>query len=101
MKIVDPTDASHIILIIPRDYDYSTLVLQLYNEDSQVTSTVANTSSTLDGLLTVNFDYSFTEGQKFQIKITASGEVIYRGKLIATAQDPQSYKATNQLYYYE
>ena len=101
MKVVNPIDSSHQIVIIPRQYTYTILVLELYNEETQVKEIVTNTFSTLDGLLTINFDYNFIDGQKFQIKITEDSEVLYRGKLIVTTQNTQTFKASNELYYYE
>ena len=38
---------------------------------------------------------------KFQIKITEESEVLYRGKLLVTTQATQTFKASNELYYYE
>ena len=38
---------------------------------------------------------------KYQLKIDDTNGIIYRGKLIATDQDPQEFKQTNDLYYYE
>lgn len=101
MKVVNPIDSSHQIVIIPRQYTYTILVLELYNEETQVKEIVANTFSTLDGLLTIGFDYNFIDGQKFQIKITEDSEVLYRGKLIVTTQNTQTFKASKDLYYYE
>lgn len=101
MKLVNPIDTSHLIAIIPRQYSYTDLVLELYNEETQVSEIVDNTFSTLDGLLTIAFDYDFIDGQKFQIKITEDTEVIYRGKMFVTTQSPQTFKASNELYYYE
>ena len=101
MKIVNPNNTSHLIVIIPRDYNYTTLVLNLYNEETQVNEIVDNEFMTVNGLLSIGFDYDFIEGQKFQIKITDNEVVIYRGKLIATSQDPQTFKASKDLYYYE
>lgn len=101
MKVVNPANTSHEIVIIPRQYTYTDLVLELYNEETQLSEIVTNTFSTEDGLLTVGFDYDFIDGQKFQIKITEESEVLYRGKLIATTQSTQTFKASNELYYYE
>lgn len=101
MKVVNPNNTSHEIIIIPRHYLYDTLVLSLYNEETQVISTVANTHSTTDGLLYVSFDFYFIYGQKFQIKITEGADVLYRGKLFVTTQSAQTFKASNELYYYE
>lgn len=95
MKIVNPADSIHDIVIIPRYYSYENIVLSLNNE------TIACYYTTNDGLLSVNFDYDFVEGDKFKIKIKDSGEVLYSGMIFATSQDTQTFKASNELYYYE
>ena len=50
--------------------------------------------------MTVNFDLEVSEGDKFVFKILDNNSVIYRCKAFATAQDPQSYKLTNNKYKY-
>ena len=100
MKVVDPNNLSHSIELIPRTYQEN-VVLDLYNEVTKVETTVANTSSFLDGIFTINFDFTFAENDKYQIKISKGTEIIYRGKLIATTQEPQKYKLTKDLFYYE
>lgn len=99
MKVVDPNDLSHSIELIPRTYQED-VVLDLYNEVTKVETTVVNTSSFSDGIFTINFDFTFAENDKYQIKISKGTEIIYRGKLIATTQEPQKYKLTKDLFYY-
>jgi len=101
MKIVNPNNSNHSIVLIPRQYAYSSLQMELYNEFTQVKEIVAITHLLEDGLLTINFSKSFQEGQTFQIKITDNNEVAYRGKLLATSQDTQTFKASKDLYYHE
>jgi len=100
MKIVLPSDTTHSIDLIPRFYPTS-IVLNLYNETTRESTDVASTFSVVDGIMNVSFDFTFTENQKYQIKIKESDEVVYRGKLIATSQAPQDYKLTEGLYRYE
>lgn len=101
MNIVNPIDTTHELKIIPRFGLPTEVVFSLYNEETQTTETITNTFSFLDGYLTVLFDYDFIDGQKFQIKLTDTSLVIYRGKLMATTQTPQTFKASKDLYYYE
>ena len=35
------------------------------------------------------------------MKLIEDGEVVYRDKLFITSQEPQDFKATKDLYYYE
>jgi hypothetical protein len=74
--------------------------LSLFNEATKVTENIDNTYTITDGVLFLSFEYTFTENQKFQVKIEEENEVVYRGKLIATSQTPQDYKLTNNVYFY-
>jgi hypothetical protein len=100
MKVVNPNDATHTTTFIPRFKTGNALVLYLFNEASQETVTVANTYTIVNGNARIVYDYTFTDNQKFQIKITDGTDVIYRGKLIATTQTPESYKLTDSTYIY-
>lgn len=101
MNIVNPNNTSHDIKIIPRFGTPFEVVFELYNEQTQLTETIVNTFTFSDGYLTILFDYDFIDGQKFQIKLIDDITVIYRGKLMATTQTPQTFKASNELFYYE
>lgn len=101
MNVVNPENTTHQLKVIPRLYAVEDLVFELYNEQTKVTSTPTFTSSLVDGYLTIIYDYDFIDKQKFQIKIYKNALVIYRGKLQVTKQDTQTYKADNEIYYYE
>ena len=109
MKIINPNDSTHIIKLIARDSDISyTLDFELYDESTRTTEEIAsNNFSIIDGVFIWEFDnvdYSlitFTEQSTYQLKITDSGEVLYRGKVLATSQVTQDFKLTNGLYSYE
>jgi len=101
MKVVNPNNTNHDIKLISRVYPVGTLDLLLYNESTQVETSVTNTYIVQDGFLNLNFDFTFVEGDKFQIKILELTDVIYRGKLIATAEETQTYLNDNNEYYYE
>ena len=99
MNVVLPSDETHTILIIPRYYPASSVVLSLFNEAKQTDFTVSNIYALTNGKMNVTFDFEFLENDKFKVKITDSEGVVYRGKLIATSQEPEQYKLTNNLYY--
>ena len=99
MKVVNPNNTTHAISIIPRSY-VEPIVLELYNEVTQVETIVANSITVTDGILLITFDFTFLEGDKYQIKLSKDSEILYRGKLLATSQDPQRYKLTNGVYFY-
>ena len=104
MKIVNPDNSTHNVKLIPRAYTFDDITLNLYNESTKEETDIVlvygsgfNISA---GYLTITFDYDFTDGDKYQVKLTSS-EVLYRGKLMATTQDTQAYSQTTDLYYYE
>ena len=101
MKVVNPNNTNHDIQLISRVFPVGALDLLLYKESTQVEISVINTYIVQDGFLNLNFDFDFTEGEKYQIKITEDSSVIYRGKLIATAEDTQTYLNDNNEFYYE
>ncbi len=100
MNVVIPANATHVIKLTPRYTSTSTVVLSLYNEEDRVSTIVANTFTYLNGIFTLTFDFTFAEDDKYQIKITDTNGVVYRGKVFATSQTPQDYKASNGLYTY-
>ena len=101
MKIVLPGTTSQNIDLIPRFYPTGAVVLSLYNESTKVTTTPSNTYAVVNGVWTITFTETFAEDDKFQIKITEGAAVVFRGKLLCTAQTLQDYKLTDGLYYYE
>lgn len=100
MNVVNPNDTEHTIKLIPRYYPTEGITLSLFNEATQISENVDNTFTVTDGNLFLTFEYTFTENQKFQIKLNEDDEIVYRGKLFSTTQDPQEYKLTNNVYYY-
>ena len=101
MKVIDPTDTTHELKIVPRYYPIGALVVTLKNEITKTEYTPANTYRILDGFLYSAFTYTFTNKDRYQIKITEGTEVVYRGKIFVTTQTPQDYKITDGIYYYE
>ena len=101
MKVVNPNNTNHIIKLISRVYPVDALDLLLYNESTQIETSVTNTYIVQNGFLNLTFDFTFVEGDRFQIKILELTNVIYRGKLIATSEDTQTYLNDNNEYYYE
>ena len=100
MIVVNPENTNHTFDFIPRYYP-TAIVLNLYNEVTQVSEVVNQLFVVNDGIMTVSFSYTFSEQSKYQIKLTDDNGVVFRGKLIATSQTPQDYKQTNNLYVYE
>lgn len=100
MNVVNPNDTTHNIFIIPRYYEVDELVLNLYNEATRLAEDVDFEYSIIDGKMTIVFDFTFLENDRFRVKISQQDEIVYRGKLFAILQLPQEYKLTNNVYYY-
>ena len=104
MKVVLPTNTTHTIELIPRLYTYDNLILTLYNESDKVETDInlvyGSSFTVSDGKLSITFDHTFVEGDKYQMKITNGTDVFYRDKIFATTQTPQDYSQTDSLYYY-
>ena len=110
MIVVQPTETRHEIKIVPRYYPSGVFTLLLYNEATKVNTTIpifetgfsfTNNYYILDGYLYLNFDKEFNESDKYRITLKQNDEVIYRGKIKATSQEPQEYQQTKDKYYYE
>jgi hypothetical protein len=101
MKVVNPNDTEHLIVIITRFAIIGTLVLFLYNEETQVIEEVASVSTTENGLTTLTFDYTFKEDQRFQMRVNDDVQIVYRDIIKSTSQNTQDFKSANGLYYYE
>ena len=98
--VIDPTNSTHTLNVIPRFYPDNAIVVSLYNEASKVTNTPSATYSITNGTLNIDFTFTFVDKDRHQIKVTEGTDVVYRGKLLTTSQEPQDFKLTNDLYIY-
>lgn len=101
MKVVNPVDTTHNVDIIPRFYPTEALTMVMYNEATQESSNPTVSYWYSDGYMSFEFDFEFTEGKRYQFQLSEGINVVYVGKFIATTQESQEYKQTNDLYYYE
>ena len=84
MKIFNPTDTTHTLQIIPREY-VGTATMVLRNELRQTETNHALTCTNVDGYLTATFTKVMTEGQSFELEVYDSiNALLYRGKAYAT-----------------
>jgi hypothetical protein len=84
MKIFDPTDTTHTLQIIPREY-VSNATMVLRNELRQTETTHNLTCTNVNGYLTANFTHTFSEGQNFEFEVYDTNDnLLYRGKAYAT-----------------
>tara|TARA_R110000803_G_scaffold76454_1_gene141048 strand:+ start:1285 stop:1587 length:303 start_codon:yes stop_codon:yes gene_type:complete len=98
--VINPNNSTHTLNVIPRFYPSNDLVISLYNEALKTTSTPANTYNITNGKLNITFTFTFVNKDRHQVKITDSANVVYRGKLITTTQDTQTYSQTDGQYFY-
>jgi hypothetical protein len=100
MKVLQPTNTTHSITIIPRAFPTGALNLKIVKEGVNTFATSTPTYTIANGLLILTFALVGLEGEKFTIKLTQGTTVVYRCKLFFTAQTPQEYKQTKNLYIY-
>ena len=83
--------------------DGSTLLILSIKDSFKGESTdVENTFVIGNGKLSVTFDYDFRVEGRYEITISNEDdtEVAYRGIILATSQETQEYKLTNDKFYY-
>ena len=100
MKVLNPFNVEHELVIIPRYYTTSNVNIVLKDE---LTSDVFNYSVTplnIDGYMYLNFEENFTNNTNYQLTVNSGLEVIYRGKVFVTDQsnDTQNYKITKDTF---
>ena len=101
MKIVNPNNTNHEFKLIPRFYPSGEIVLSLKNESTSVETTVSNSYTISDGYLTLNFDFEFSNKDRFQFNLFGDNDIVYRGKIYATTEETQDYKQSTDVYRYE
>lgn len=105
MKVVLPISGVQTIEIVPR-FDSSDCFFYIYDETTRVEEDLNVGLTNNNGYYSFDFDIDeypnieLYENGKYQIKLidTATSEIVYRGKMIATTQVPQDYELTKGLY---
>jgi len=100
MKVVNPNNTTHIIGIIPRYYGFVDAVLTLSSLTDDKDEVVAYTSVLTEGVLSITFDYDFTERDKYTVKLIEIDEVVWRGQIFATEQETQDFDITENYFTY-
>tara|TARA_R110000764_G_scaffold39008_1_gene86864 strand:+ start:413 stop:715 length:303 start_codon:yes stop_codon:yes gene_type:complete len=98
--VIDPSNTIHTLNVVPRFYPSTNIVVELYNEATNVTTSPSNTYTITNGKVNITFTFTFLENDRHQLKVTEGTEVVYRGKTLTTSQEPQDFKLTNGLYTY-
>jgi hypothetical protein len=99
--IVNPNLTTHTIKLVPR-FSTSNVLTLTVTDSTLGTSTDLTTTYTTGGdyKLALTFDYTFTAESSYQLKLTDSvtNEIVYRGLVLATTQNSQTYKLTDNRY---
>lgn len=101
MKIVNFNNIEHNITFVPRFFYYDLLILNLYNEITGVEFEVPFNSFFGGGFMSIVFNFNFKRNDRFSFKLQNDlKEIIYRGKIFCTIDNPQNYKQSTDLYEY-
>ena len=100
MKILNPIDVTHEVILIPRFYPVGDVTLELYNEETSEIDNIVITPLITDGYLYLTFDFAFINKSNYRITIFDElEELCYRGKLFITDQtDLENYKITKDIF---
>lgn len=97
MIVVDPTEATNTISLLPRfydDLDSGDITVLITNEDTRINlSTTISSEAKSDGFLSFDVTATFVEGVSYRLKVSdaTSGLVYFRDKIFATEQNKQNY----------
>ena len=101
MKVILPSNTTHEATIEPRFYSSEVLSMDVTKEGNRKVTTQEITYLVVSGVMTITFDLVAVKGDRFSFKIyEVDGDILYRGKLFATEQDPETYKLTKDRYKY-
>ena len=100
MKILKPSNTTHLITLSPRVEPMTLLVLEFTNKVTKVVTELENTYGFANGVLTLNFDLTVLESEQYSIEVRQNSKVIYRGLVFCTEQEPQDYKLTKDKFTY-
>ena len=106
--IINPLNPTHTLRVVPRYNPTGVLLMTLKDttRDTEEFITIDDyTQATLGG---IEFSFAFTsiDETRYQATIVedtrdaGANPIVYRGIIIATAQDTQSYLLTKDKYYY-
>jgi len=98
MKVVLTTDTTHTIRLIPRSSPLGAIVVTLRNEFTEAVSEPSNSFVLSNGYLSVTFDHTFLERDRYQFTVSDDSGIIYRGNIFATTQETQNFKLSEGVY---
>lgn len=98
MNIVLPVATAQTLTFIPRE-SAASVVVKITNEETEVETPATLAATYTDGYMSVSVTYSFVERGSYSYQVeTVAGDLLYRGKIFATAQsDLENYNSNNDL----
>ena len=102
MKVLSPLNANHEIVIVPRFYSNSNVILTLRNEEKNEVLNYNVTPINYNGYTYLYFNESFINNTNYQLTVDDGLNVMYRGKIFVTDQsdNTQNYKITKDIFQY-
>ncbi len=68
--VIDPSNTIHTLNVVPRFYPSTNIVVELYNEATNVTTSPSNTYTITNGKVNITFTFTFLENDRHQLKVT-------------------------------
>ncbi|WP_439133017.1 hypothetical protein [Polaribacter sp.] len=101
MKVILPENTTHTIKLIPRfEPTENNLLMKVTKEGyNEVTEQVCTYTLT-NGLMSLTFDLTGVKQDRFAFDLYNDNELIYKGKVFFTAQNPQDFNITENVYTY-
>lgn len=97
--IVNTNNTSHLIKVTPRLFPCTDIEIHITDSFRKTTDILSPTYWEDNNLLNISFDYTFADESNYQIKITdENSEVVFRGEVLSTTQETQSYSLTTNRY---
>jgi hypothetical protein len=101
MKVILPENTTHTIKLIPRfEPTEINLLIKITKEGFNEVLEQVSTYTFANGIMSLTFDLTGVEQDRFNFDLYNDNEIIYKGKLFFTEQNPQDFKLTENTYTY-
>ena len=97
MIVLTPSGSPQTFSCIPRDNTFN--VMEITDEQTNVTTAVAITSSTVgDYINTITATYALIEGHTYTLVLRVGSTIIYKDRIFCTAQPLVTFSVNNNQY---
>lgn len=100
MKVVSPLNTNHTIVIEPRFSIDGVISMVITKEGYNTITELIPTYNEVNAVGYLTFNLVGEEQDRFSVKVTRLGEVVYRCKLFFTEQTPQDFKLNKDTFIY-